>query len=90
MISADDVRRVALSLPASTEKPSYGTPGFRDVEELTELLTEAWRVRAPQKLLTAFDARAQLNRLPDHCDGSAYSGRHRLTIVPMPSISVRT
>lgn len=105
------MRRVALALPATTEKPSYGTPGFRvndklfarirpegdvlvvwcedlaekealiasepdkffttphydghptvlvrfeavDVEELTELLTEAWRVRAPQKLLTAFD-----------------------------------
>ena len=25
----DDVRRLALALPAATEKPSYGTPGFR-------------------------------------------------------------
>src|SRR4051812_42198187 len=25
----DDVRRIALSLPATTERPSYGTPGFR-------------------------------------------------------------
>jgi hypothetical protein len=25
----DDVRRLALALPDVTEKPSYGTPGFR-------------------------------------------------------------
>ncbi len=102
---------IALSLPSTTEKPSYGTPGFRvadrlfarireegdlmisvadvaekrmllesepdtffttahydgyasvlvrfsaiDVGELAELLTEAWRARAPRKLLEAFDA----------------------------------
>jgi hypothetical protein len=29
MITEDDIRRIALSLPATTEKPSYGTPGFR-------------------------------------------------------------
>jgi hypothetical protein len=29
MVTQDDVRRVALSLPATTEAPSYGTPGFR-------------------------------------------------------------
>jgi hypothetical protein len=111
MVTEDDVRRVALSLPETTEKPSYGTPGFRvkdklfarihedgdvlvvwcedlgekdgliasepdkffttphydghplvlvrfgavDVEELTELLTESWRVRAPRRVLHAFD-----------------------------------
>lgn len=62
MVTEDDVRRIALSLPATTEKPSYGTPGFRvkdklrlgavDVDELRELVTESWRLRAPQKLLT--------------------------------------
>jgi hypothetical protein len=106
-VTEDDVRRVALSLPATTEKPSYGTPGFRvkdklfarireegdvlvwvadetekrglvasepskffttphydghpsvlvrfegvDIDELRELLTESWRLRAPKKLLT--------------------------------------
>jgi hypothetical protein len=112
MVTEDDVRRVALSLPATTEKPSYGTPGFRvkdklfarireegdvlvvwvndlgekealiasepkkffttphydgyptvlvrfgavGVKELTELLTESWRIRAPKGLVTAFDA----------------------------------
>ncbi|HXY94488.1 MAG TPA: MmcQ/YjbR family DNA-binding protein [Acidimicrobiia bacterium] len=113
MVTEDDVRRIALSLPATTEKPSYGTPGFRvqgklfarirpegdvlvvwcedlgekeallasepdkffttphydghptvlvrfaavDTQELTELLTDAWRVRAPRKLVQELDAR---------------------------------
>jgi hypothetical protein len=28
MATADDVRRLALSLPETSEKPCYGTPGF--------------------------------------------------------------
>jgi hypothetical protein len=107
----DDVRRIALSLPDTIEKPSYGTPGWRvkdklflrlrtdaegglvvfvsdlgekdaliesdpdkffttphydghatvlvhlpavDVEELTELITDSWRNRAPARVLKAF------------------------------------
>jgi len=101
----DDVREIVASLPETTEKPSYGTPGFRvkdrlfarereegllvvfvadlgekemllrsdpgkftttshydghasvlvrlaevDREELRELLTDAWRARAPKRL----------------------------------------
>lgn len=112
MITEDDVRRAALALPATTEKPSYGTPGFRvrdklfarireegdvlvvwvdgleekeallaaapdtffttphydghptvlvrfdavDVDELTELLTDAWLVRAPARLRAELEA----------------------------------
>jgi hypothetical protein len=112
VVTEDDVRRVALSLPATTERSSYGTPGFRvkdrlfarireegdllvvwtadlgekealiqsepekftttphydghptvlvrmgavDEEELLEALTESWRLRAPKRLLDAFDA----------------------------------
>ena len=111
MISEDDVRRVALALPATTEKPSYGMPGFRvkdklfarikeegdlvvvwvadlgekaallaaepakftttphydghpmvlvrmeavDLDELGELLADAWRARAPERLRDALD-----------------------------------
>jgi hypothetical protein len=111
VVTERDVRRVALSLPETTEKPSYGTPGFRvkdklfarireerdvlvvwcwdlgekeqliasepekffttphydghptvlvrlsavDMDELTELLTESWRIRAPKRLVAAFD-----------------------------------
>jgi hypothetical protein len=113
-VSEDEVRRIALSLPATTEKPSYGTPGFRvkdklfarvreegdvlvvwcwdlgekealiasepkkffttphydghptvlvrfgavDANEMRELLTESWRIRAPKKLVLAFDEQA--------------------------------
>ncbi|HKY68896.1 MAG TPA: MmcQ/YjbR family DNA-binding protein [Acidimicrobiales bacterium] len=111
MVTEEDVRRIALSLPATTEKPSYGQPGFRvkdklfarireegdvlvlwvdsveekealiaaepatffttphydghplvlvrfsavDPDELTELLTDAWYVRAPERLRADFD-----------------------------------
>ncbi len=112
MPNEDDARRIALSLPETTEKPSYGTPGFRvkdklfarmhdlpdtlvvwvadmdekeallasapdrffetphydgyptvlvnlpaiDVDELTELITESWRLKAPKRVLAAYDA----------------------------------
>ncbi len=111
MANEHDVRRLAMSLPETTEKPSYGTPGFRvkdklfarmreegdvlvvwcadlgekealllsdtavfsttphydghpsvlvrlpevDVDELREVLTEAWRVRAPKRVREAFE-----------------------------------
>lgn len=111
MVTEADVRRLALSLPATTEKPSYGTPGFRvrdrlfarmredgdslvvwvgdegekhgliasdpakffttphydghptvlvvlaavDDDELLELLTDSWRLRAPKKVLSQLD-----------------------------------
>ena len=113
MATEDDVRRIALDLPSTTEKSSYGMPGFRvkdklfarmregddqgvlvlwveseeekhaliaedperfftmphydghamvlarlaalDPDELTELLTDAWRVRAPARLVADLD-----------------------------------
>ena len=110
MASESDVREIALSLPETEERPSYGTPGFRvkdrlfarirepgvlvlrvadegekdfllraepdkffttphydgypsvlvrlgavDRDELRELLTDAWRVRAPKRLADAFE-----------------------------------
>ena len=112
MVSEDDVRTAALSLPETNEKSSYGMPGFRartkgfarlheqpgvlmlwcadvgekeamiasepekffttphydgyssvlvrldriDGEELLDLLTAAWRSRAPTRLVEDFDA----------------------------------
>ena len=112
MATEKDVRRIALSLPETTEKLWYGTPGFRvkdkgflrirsdaegglvvfvsdlgekeallqsdpkkffttphydgypavllnlraiGVKELRELITESWRIKAPKKVLQAFD-----------------------------------
>lgn len=34
MVSEDDVRRIALCLPSTTERSSYGTPGFRVADRL--------------------------------------------------------
>jgi hypothetical protein len=112
MATADDVRRIALALPETSEGSLYGTPGFRvrgkafarlrdegavlvawvagedekealiatqpeiyftlphydghptvlvqlaaiDEEELRGVLREAWRVRAPRRLLASYDA----------------------------------
>ena len=111
MATEDDVRRIALALPETEERSSYGTPGFRvkdrlfarireegvlvvwvsdeaekdfliradpekfftiphydghasvlvrlaavDAGELGELLTDAWRARAPKRVADAFDS----------------------------------
>ena len=113
MSTADDVRRIALSLPETDEHPSYGgRPSFRvrkksfarllddgescgvwiesvdekeallssdaqkffttphhdgyptvlvryaavDVDELRELITDSWRLKAPKRVVAAFEA----------------------------------
>lgn len=40
MATEDDVRRIALSLPETIEKPSYGTPGFRVKDRLFARMRE--------------------------------------------------
>lgn len=40
MASEDDVRELALSLPETTEKPSYGMPGFRVKDRLFARIKE--------------------------------------------------
>lgn len=111
MATEDDVRRIALALPETIEKPWFGSPGFRvkdkgflrirseaegalvcfvadlgekevllasderkffttphydgyptvlvrleevDVDELTELITDSWRNKAPKRVLKAY------------------------------------
>jgi hypothetical protein len=111
MVTEEDVRRAALSLPGSVEKPQNRLPSFRvggnlflrihelpdtffvrcasleerdellkaepdklfitphyegypavlvrlsqvDLSEMTELVTDAWRICAPKRLLVAYD-----------------------------------
>ena len=40
MASENDVREIALSLPETVERPSYGTPGFRVKDKLFARLRE--------------------------------------------------
>lgn len=40
MVTEDDVRRLALALPDTIEKPSYGTPGFRVHDRLFARIKE--------------------------------------------------
>ncbi len=40
MATEDDVRELALALPDTTEKPSYGTPGFRVKDHLFARIRE--------------------------------------------------
>lgn len=118
MATEDDVRRIALSLPETTEKPWFNTPGFRvkdkgflrirteaegglvifvadleekdallasdpakffttphydgypavlvdlsaiDVDELHELITDSWRLKAPKRVLKAFDEQSGID-----------------------------
>lgn len=55
MATEDDVRELALSLPATTEKPSYGTPGFRVRDRLFARIREEpdalvlWRESVEEK-----------------------------------------
>src|SRR3712207_1765610 len=113
MATEDDVRRIALSLPETYEKPWFNTPGFRvkdkgflrirseaegglvvfvgdlaekeallasdpdkffttphydghptvlvnlpaiDVDELRELIVDSWRLKAPKRVLRAYEA----------------------------------
>ena len=53
MATENDVRRIALALPETTEKPWFNSPGFR-VKELRELIHESWRIKAPKTVLKKF------------------------------------
>ena len=63
MATWDDVRRIALALPESSERVSRGLAGYPAIlarlqripaEDLYELVTEAWLARAPAPLVKAF------------------------------------
>jgi hypothetical protein len=58
MATEDDVRRIGASLPETTQAVNPSGQMFiqvRDTDELTELITDAWRIQAPKKLIREYD-----------------------------------
>jgi len=64
VIEPADIREVALSLPRTEEHPIRGRVKFRvgrlvhlalslDVDEMTELVTDAWRMVVPRRVALA-------------------------------------
>ena len=67
MATEEDVRRIARSLPETTNGKFFTTPHYdgypavlvrfaeTDEDELRELLTDSWRLAAPKRVLAAFE-----------------------------------
>ena len=52
MAGWDDVRRIALALPETSERTSHGNASWRVRDKLFvwEVIVEAWLVQAPKRL----------------------------------------
>jgi hypothetical protein len=75
MATEDDVRELALALPEVTEKPSYGTPGWRVADRLFARLREAsvlllWRESEDEKRFLIAAEPEKFFTVP-HYDGHA-------------------
>jgi len=87
VVTEDDVRRVALSLPATTEKPSYGTPGFRVKDRLFA------RIREEGDLLVVWvadlDEKDELLAAdPDKFTTTTHYDGHPMVLVRMGAVDV--
>lgn len=74
MVTEDDVRRFALALPHTTEKPSYGMPSFRVGDRLFARIREegdllaVW-VDSEDEKLAMIDAEPEKFTTIPHYDG---------------------
>jgi hypothetical protein len=74
VVTEDDIRRMALSLPHTSEKPSYGRPGFRVKDRLFARIREdgdllaVWVESEPEKLAMIDAEPAKFTTTP-HYDG---------------------
>jgi hypothetical protein len=76
MASEDDVRAIALSLPETEERPSYGTPGFRVKDRLFARIREpgvlvVWCADEAEKDFLIRAEPEKFFTIP-HYDGHAY------------------
>jgi hypothetical protein len=84
MTTEDDVRRIALSLPETTEKPSYGTPGFRVKDRLFARMREegVLVVFVPDEL----DKAALIAAEPDKFFTVPHYDGHAMVLVRLPAV----
>ena len=86
MVTEDDIRRIALSLPASTEKPSYGTPGFRVKDRLVA------RIREDRELLVRCcdveEKKALIDSEPDKFFTTPHYDGHPTVLVKRDAIDL--
>ena len=65
MANRDDVRRIALSLPETTEPHYDGYPAILvrlpriDLDLLNRVMTDAWRLCAPKRFLAGLSREVQ-------------------------------
>jgi hypothetical protein len=83
--SEEDVREIALSLPETSEKPSYGTPGFRVRDRLFARLRDdneilvLWRESLDEKEFL-LEAEPEKFFTTPHYDG------HAMVLVRLASV----
>ena len=83
--SEADVRELSLALPATTEKPSYGTPGFRVRDRLFARLREdpdalvVWRDSEEEK-------RALIESEPEKFFTTAHYDSHPHVLVRLEAV----
>jgi hypothetical protein len=87
MATEDDVRRLALALPETVERPSYGTPGFRVRDKLFARIHQdggvlvVWCAHEPEKE-SLIDSEPHTFFTTAHYDG------HPLVLVRLDAIGL--
>lgn len=85
MTTEEEVRRIALSLPSTIERPSYGTPGFRVQDRLFARLHDETGVLV--EFRSSVEDRDSLVRLaPEKFFVTAHYERHAIVLVRMAAI----
>ena len=80
------VREIALGLPGTSEKPSYGTPGFRVRDRLFARLLED---EVSLAVFTTFDERAALAAAaPGTYGWTPHYERYPMVLVQLPAVAV--
>jgi hypothetical protein len=83
-VNEDDVRRLVATLPGTSERPSYGTPGFRVRDRLFARITDegalvVWVADEGEK-------QAMLETEPDKFRTAPHYDGHPMVLVQLPAV----